>query len=95
MPEINLENESDNESEIAAMAARVLQAHFIVAAQTGPVLYVENDYLVRKIPNKLPVVIKYLEGRNPDIAQRFAGHRTFKINRKWSEFGLIFNVIPK
>ena len=51
MPEINLENQSDNESEIAAMAARVLQAHFIVAAQTGPVLYVENDYLVRKIPN--------------------------------------------
>jgi len=67
MPEINLENESDNESEIAAMAARVLQAHFIV---------------VRKIPNKLPVVIKYLEGRNPDIAQRFAGRGTFKIKKR-------------
>ena len=82
MPEINLENQSDNESEIAAMAARVLQAHFIVAAHTGPVLYVENDYLVRKIPNKLPVVIKYLEGRNPDIAQRFAGRGTFKIKKR-------------
>ncbi|MCO8098335.1 hypothetical protein ACKVE0_13295 [Acinetobacter albensis] len=82
MSKMNLENESDNESEIAAMAARVLQERFIAAAQAGPVLYVENDYLVRKIPNELPVVIKHLEGRNPDIAQRFVDHRTFKINRK-------------
>jgi hypothetical protein len=27
-------------------------------------------------------VIKYLEGRNPDIAQRFAGRGTFKIKKR-------------
>lgn len=82
MSKMNLENESDNESEILCYGGSCAQERFIAVAQAGPVLYVENDYLVRKIPNELPVVIKHLEGRNPDIAQRFVDHRTFKINRK-------------
>lgn len=80
MPEINLEN--DNESEIASMAARVLRDCFIAAAQNGTVLYVENDNLVHKTPNGVPIVIKRLEGRNPDLVQRLAGRRTFKIKKR-------------
>ena len=35
--------EDNKEREIAEAAARVLHESFIEAAQTGPVLYVEND----------------------------------------------------
>lgn len=80
MSEINLEN--DNESEIASMAARVLRDCFIAAAQNGTVLYVENDNLVHKMPNGLPIMIKRLEGRNSDLVQRLAGRRTFKIKKR-------------
>jgi len=82
MSEINLVNERDNESEIAAMAARVLQEHFIAAAQAGPVLYVENDCLVRKAPNELPIVIKRLEGRSPNLIKKIADRRIFKIRKQ-------------
>ena len=81
MSAVTLINEDDNESDIAARAARVLQECFIGAAQSGTVLYVENDNLVSKTPNGVPIVIKRLEGRNPDLAQRLAARRTFKINR--------------
>lgn len=80
MRNINLEN--DNESEIASMAARLLREHFIAAAQDGPVLYVENDYLVRKAPNELPVIVKKLSGRNPNLIKKIAGRRTFKIRKQ-------------
>lgn len=81
MSTVDLIDEDDNESDIAARAARVLQECFIGAAQSGTVLYVENDHLVSKMPNGIPVVIKRLEGRAPDLAQRFAGRRTFKIKK--------------
>ena len=81
MSAVTLINEDDNESDIAARAARVLQECFTGAAQSGTVLYVENDNLVSKTPNGVPIVIKRLEGRNPDLAQRLAARRTFKINR--------------
>ena len=54
----------------------------ITAAQSGPVMYVENDHLMSKTPNRTPIVIKRLEGRNPDLARRFAGHGTFKIKKR-------------
>ena len=81
MSTVDLIDEDDNESDIAAKAARVLQECFISAAQSGTVVYVENDNLVSKMPNSVPVVIKRLEGRNPDFAQRFAGRGTFKIKK--------------
>jgi len=37
---------------------------------------------VSKAPNGVPVVIKRLCGRNPDLAQRLAGCRTFKIKKR-------------
>lgn len=82
MSAVNLINESDNESDIAGRAARVLQECFISAAQNGTVLYVENDNLVNKAPNSVPIVIKRLYGRNPELAQRLAGRRTFKIKKR-------------
>ena len=81
MSTVDLIDEDDNESDIAAKAARVLQEYFIAAAQSGTVLYVENDNLVSKMPNDVPVVIKRLEGRNPDFAHRFSGRGTFKIKK--------------
>ncbi|WP_313738214.1 hypothetical protein [Acinetobacter sp.] len=82
MSAVNLINDSDTESEIASRAAWVLRDCFIAAAQNGTVLYVENDNLVSKAPNGVPIVIKRLYGRNPDLAQRLAGCRTFKIKKR-------------
>ena len=82
MSTVDLIDEDDNESGIAAKAANVLRDRFIAAAQSGTVLYVENDNLVSKTPNGVPIVIKRLEGRNPDLARRFAGHGTFKIKKR-------------
>ena len=82
MSTVDLIDEDDNESGIAAKAANVLRDRFIAAAQSGTVLYVENDNLVSKAPNGVPVVIKRLCGRNPDLAQRLAGCRTFKIKKR-------------
>lgn len=81
MSAVNLINEDDNESDIASRAASVFRDCFIAAAQSGTVLYVENDNLVSKMPNDVPVVIKRLEGRNPDFAHRFSGRGTFKIKK--------------
>ncbi len=61
--------EDNKEREIAEAAARVLHDSFIEAAQTGPVLYVENDVLVSKSPNQSPVVIKRL-CRNLELSKR-------------------------
>jgi hypothetical protein len=82
MSAVNLINEDDNESDIASRAASVFRDCFIAAARSGTVLYVENDNLVSKAPNGVPVVIKRLCGRNPDLAQRLAGCRTFKIKKR-------------
>ena len=71
----------DNESDIASRAARVLQECFIAAVQQGTVLYVENNSLVSKMPNRTPIVIKHLSGRNPELAQRVASRGTFKIKK--------------
>ena len=82
MSTVDLIDEDDNESDIASEAAHILQKCFIEAAQTGTVLYVENDNLMSKTANGAPVLIKRLEGRNPDLAHRFAGRRTFKIKKR-------------
>ena len=82
MSTVDLIDEDDNESDIAAKAARVLQEYFIAAAQSGTVLYVENDNLVSKMPNRTPIVIKHLSGRNPELAQRVANRGTFKIKKR-------------
>lgn len=82
MSAVDLNNADDNESDIASQAARILHECFIEATQTGTVLYVENDNLMSKTANGAPVLIKRLEGRNSELAQRFASRGTFKINRK-------------
>lgn len=79
----NLLDESDEEREIATMAARVLRERFIEAAQNGTVMYVENDNVMRKDPNGVPVVIKRLSGCNPELEKRVADRsKTFKIRKR-------------
>ena len=73
--------EDDQEREIAEAAARVLHDSFIEAAQTGPVFYVENDVLMSKSPNQLPVVIKRLF-RNLELSKRVPKQGTVKIRKK-------------
>lgn len=75
-------DDSDEERDIATIAAHVLRESFIEAAQSGIVMYVENDYLMRKDPNGIPVVIRRLSGRNPDLGKRVADRRTFKIRKR-------------
>ena len=82
MSAVNLINENGDEREIASQAACALRESFITAAQSGSVMYVENDHLMSKTPNRTPIVIKRLEGRNPDLARRFAGRGTFKIKKR-------------
>ena len=82
MSTVDLIDEDDNEADIAAKAANILRDRFISTAQSGTVLYVENDNLMSKTPNGVPILVKHLDGRNPDLAQRFASRGTFKINRK-------------
>ena len=95
---VDLIDEDDNESGIAAKAANVLRDCFIAAAQRGTVLYVENDNLMSKTPNGVPILVKHLDGRNPDLAYRLAGRRTFKIkkrkiNSNWGRLLLPFDRI--
>ena len=71
----------ENERDIANAAAKVLRESFIAAAKHGTVLYVQDDVLWSKAPNSEPVMIKKLLGRNPDLAQRFASRKTFKIRK--------------
>ena len=82
MSAVNLINENDDEREIASQAACTLRESFVTAAQSGPVMYVENDTVLLKELGAPPIVIKRLEGRNPDLARRFAGHGTFKIKKR-------------
>ena len=73
----------EDESDIAAKAARVLSESFIKAARTETVLYVKNDAVWSKAPNGDPILIKQLFGRNPDLAKKFASRGTYKI-KKWN-----------
>ena len=82
MSAVNLINENDDEREIASQAAYALRESFITASQSGPVLYVENDTVLLKEVGALPIVIKHLAGRNPEITQRVASRRTFKIKKR-------------
>ncbi|MHA3105490.1 hypothetical protein [Acinetobacter sp. ANC 3791] len=82
MSTVDINDEDDNESDIASRAARILQECFIAAAQQGTVLYVENDNLMSKTQNGVPIVVKHLEGRNPELVQRFADRQTFKIKKR-------------
>ena len=79
--------EDDQEREIAEAAARVLHDSFIEAAQTGPVLYVENDVLMSKAPNQPPVIIKPL-CRNLELSKRVPKQGTVKIRKKDIKCGL-------
>ncbi len=36
----------------------------------------------RVTPNGVPILVKHLDGRNPDLAHRFAERRTFKIIKR-------------
>ena len=47
----------EDEREIAATAAKVLQERFIEAARTETVLYVKNDAVWSKAPNGDPILI--------------------------------------
>lgn len=71
-----------NESDIAKAAALVLQKRFIEVTRTRTVLYVENDIVWSKAPNSVPVLLKKLSGRNPDLAKKFASRGTFKIKNR-------------
>ena len=82
MSTVDLIDEDDNESGIAAKAANVLRESFVTAAQSGPVMYVENDTVLLKELNGPPIVIKQLSGRNPELAQRVASRGTFKIKKR-------------
>ena len=70
MSAVNLINENDDEREIASQAACALRESFITAAQSGPVMYVENDTVLLKELSAPPVVIRHLSGRNPELSQR-------------------------
>ena len=82
MSAVNLINENDDEREIASQAACALRESFVTAAQSGPVMYVENDTVLLKELNGPPIVIKQLSGRNPELAQRVASRGTFKIKKR-------------
>ena len=71
----------DKEREIAEAAARVLYESFLEAAQTGPVLYVENDVLMSKAPNQPSVTIKRL-CRNLELSKRVPKQGTVKIKKQ-------------
>ena len=81
MSNINIATDDDKEREIANAAARVLHDSFIEAAQTGPVLYVENDVLMSKAPNQPPVIIKPL-CRNLELSKRLPRQGTLKIKKQ-------------
>ena len=48
MSAVNIIHENDDEREIASQAAYALRESFITAAQSGPVMYVENDTVLLK-----------------------------------------------
>lgn len=80
---MSITTNDDDERDIATLGAQVLRDAFIKALQNETVLYVENDYLMRKTPSGNPVVVRKLTGRNSDLEKRVIGHRDhFKIKRQ-------------
>ena len=77
-----LDQEQLDEKEIATIAGRILSEKFIEVARTHTVLYVKDDVLMSKAPNGIPVIIKHLTGRNPDLAKQFISRGTFKIKKR-------------
>lgn len=75
-------NDQLSEQAIAIAAGHILHQRFIAVASTESVLYVENDVLLRKEPDQQPVFVKYLVGRNPDLAKRLLNRRAFKIKKR-------------
>ncbi|MEB6666838.1 hypothetical protein MXM33_07305 [Acinetobacter vivianii] len=75
-------NSIEDESHIASAGAKVLHESFIENARTNTVLYVENDAIWSKSPNSIPVLIKQLSGRNPDLAKKILGLGTFRIKKQ-------------
>lgn len=71
----------EDESDIAATAAKVLRERFIETARTATVLYVKKDAIWSKTPNGNPILIKLLSGRNPDLAKKVASRGTYKIKK--------------
>lgn len=69
------------ERDIAQAAAYILRDSFIKAANSGKVLYVENDMLWSKTPYGQPVFIKKLSGRNPHLSKKITNRRIFKIKK--------------
>ena len=74
-------NDQLSEQAIAIAAGHILHQRFIAVASTESVLYVENDVLLRKEPDQQPVFVKYLVGRNPDLAKHIFNRRKFKIKK--------------
>ncbi|WP_312536630.1 hypothetical protein [Acinetobacter variabilis] len=72
----------EDERDIAATAAKILNERFIEVARTETVLYVKNDAVWSRSPNGDPVLIKRLFGRNPDLAKKFASRGTYKIKKR-------------
>ncbi|WP_454666069.1 hypothetical protein [Acinetobacter calcoaceticus] len=75
-------NSFEDESYIASLAAEVLHQSFIENARTNTVLYVENDAIWSKSPNSIPVLIKQLPGRNPDLAKKIVALGTYRIKKR-------------
>ena len=74
-------NDQLSEQAIAIAAGQILQQRFIAVVSTESVLYAENDVLLRKEPDQQPVFVKYLVGRNPDLAKHIFNRRKFKIKK--------------
>ena len=82
MSDQDLIDDIDEEREIAKAAACALHECFTKAKQNGPVLCVENDTVVRKIPDGETVLIKSLSGRVPGLTQRVRSLGTIKIKKQ-------------
>lgn len=80
-----MKNENQCEREIAKEAAKILRECFIATAHSENVLYVENDSLISKTPDGIPVFIRQLPGRNPELTNQLNGRRTFKIKKRQVE----------
>lgn len=91
IPAKTIMKEHDSERAIATQAAYVLHARSLEAARNGSVLYAENDMLMIRSPDSEPVLIKYLSGRNPEIAKKLDRNKTYKIKKRASDINEMSN----
>lgn len=75
----------ENEKDIATAAGTVLSQRFRAVLENHTVMYVVNDTVVSKSPNRKPVVVKHLTGRNPTLASKFNRRGTFKLKKRTLE----------